>query len=59
MNFDMNFDMKNQPRCRSWFSLSLFITPPHRFPPDTRHGANFIRVSEHSEGRKKRKVSTK
>ena len=34
----MNFDIKNQPRCRSWFSLSLFITPPHNFPPDTRHG---------------------
>ena len=31
----MNFDMKNQPRCRSWFSLSLFITPPHSFAPHT------------------------
>ena len=38
MNFDMNFDMKNQPRCRSWFSLFTFLTPPHRFPPGTRHG---------------------
>ena len=36
-----------------------FLAPPHCLPPDTRHGANFIRVSEHSEGRKKRKVSTK